>query len=62
MMNAMILSFVSLISRFWMATFLVSPHVVFTFLSLFSLQESLVILADFNVCSKTLTAKLIQQG
>ena len=32
------------------------------FLNLFGLLECLVILADFNACNKSLTAKLLQQG
>ena len=52
---AMILILTLLPSRFWMVTFLVSPLMVFTFLSLFGV-------ADFSACNKTLTAKLLKQG
>ena len=41
--NAMILILTFLVYRFWIATFLVPPLVVFTFLSLFGLQGWLVV-------------------
>ena len=43
MTNAMILILTLLISRFWMATFIVSLLMVFTFFNLFGLQECLTL-------------------
>ena len=61
MSNAMILILTLLISRVWMATFLVAILIVFTFLNLFGLQKCLVI-PDVSFRNTNLTAKLLQQG
>ena len=63
MTNAMISILTLLISSFfWMAAFLVSLLMAFTFLNFFGLQVMSSHLADSNARNNTLTAKLLQQG
>ena len=50
------------IANLWLVTFPVLPLTGFTFLNLFGLLECLVLWLIFNARSKSLTAKLLQQG